>query len=116
VKSFAIGIVKFVRLLPRDPAAAAIAHQLAKSGPAVSANYHATCRARSRKEFVAKLGTALEEADETEHWFDVLHAAQIASGDELASLRDESKQLRAIFKASVDTARANYKRDRGSTS
>jgi four helix bundle protein len=115
-KSFAVRVVAFVRVLPRDAAAAVVANQLAKSGSAVSANYHATCRARSRKEFIAKLGTVVEEADETEHWLDVLEQTQIASGEELRWLRDESRQLRAIFKASLDTARANFERDQGTKS
>src|SRR5713101_2190790 len=59
----------------------------------VSSNYQAACRARSRAEFIAKLGLVLEEADESEHWFNVLHEGRFASGPELEWLRAESAQL-----------------------
>jgi four helix bundle protein len=76
----------------------------------MSANYHACCRGRSRAEFIAKLGVAVEEADETEHWLLVLIESGIGCGEELDALYDESRQLRAILKASYDTARTNYAR------
>ncbi len=42
--------------------------QLVRAGTSVGANYRAACRARSRKEFVAKMGIVEEEADECEFW------------------------------------------------
>jgi four helix bundle protein len=63
-KRFAVRLLKFLKTLARDPVTTEVVRQLAKSGPAVSANYHATCRSRSRREFIAKLGVVLEEADE----------------------------------------------------
>jgi four helix bundle protein len=107
VKRFAIRVLKFVKSLPWDTSTAAVARQLARSGPGISSNYHAACRGRSRKEFIAKLGTVVEEADETELWLDVLKDGGLAAGSELEWLRGEASELRAIFKASYDTARAN---------
>ena len=107
-RRFAVRLVKFLRQLPRDPVTSELVGQLAKSGPAVSANYRAACRGRSRREYIAKLGTVVEEADETEHWLLVLIESEIASGSEVEWLYDEARQLRAIFKASLDTARQNY--------
>jgi len=111
VKRFAIRIVRFVRALPRDDAAREIGYQLLKAGTGESANYHAACRGRSKKEFIAKLGTVVEEADEAEHWLDVMKHAELASGAELNWLAGEASELRAIFKASLSTARSNYERD-----
>jgi four helix bundle protein len=108
VKRFAVRIVAFVRALPPTLPAQEIGRQLLRSGMGVSANYHAAGRARSRKEFISKLGTVLEEADETEHWLDVLRKAGIQCGEEVDKLTDEAAQLRAIFAQSVKTARANY--------
>ena len=115
-RRFAVRLVKFLRQLPRDPVTTEIMRQLAKSGPAISANYRAACRGRSRREYIAKLGTVVEEADETEHWLPVLIESEIASGSEGEWLYDEARQLRAIFKASLDTARQNYQRHGGSKS
>jgi four helix bundle protein len=111
-RRFAVRLVKFLSLLPRDPVTSEIVRQLAKSGPRVSANYRAACRGRSRHEYIAKLGTVVEEADETEHWLLVLIESEIASGQEVQFLFDEACQLRAIFKASHDTARDNDQRNR----
>jgi four helix bundle protein len=113
VKRFAIAVMKFVGRLPTDTATAVLAKQLARSGAGVSSNYHAACRARSRAEFVAKLGVVVEETDETEHWLDILLGTGMVSGRELDELRAEIRELGAIFRASLATARANLERSRG---
>ena len=38
----------------------------------MSANYRAACRARSKKEFYSKICIVVEEADETEHWLEMM--------------------------------------------
>ena len=113
LKRFATRIVIFARAMPRDPSSEVLARQLTGSGTAESANYHAARRGRSRAEFIAKLGVAAEEADETEHWLIVIRDAHIISATtglkELDWLMDEARQLRAILVASVKTARANHR-------
>jgi four helix bundle protein len=105
---FAIRVVLFVRTLPTTTDAQEIGRQLLRSALSVSANYRATCRARSRREFVAKLGIVLEEADEAEHWLQMLDSCDVRRSPELTSLKDEAGQLRAIFRQSVATARRNH--------
>ena len=99
--------------MPRDPSSGVLAKQLTGSGTAESANYQAARRGRSRAEFIAKLGVAAEEADETEHWLIVIRDACVISTTaglkELDWLLDESRQLRAILVASVKTARTNHR-------
>src|SRR5206468_573949 len=113
LKRFATRIVVFARAMPTDPSAQVLARQLTGSGTAQSANYHSARRGRSRAEFIAKLGVAAEEADETEHWLSVIRDAHITSttrgARELEWLVDESRQLRAILVASVRTARTNHR-------
>ena len=108
VKRFAIRVVGFLRTLAGTIEAQEIGRQLLRSALSTSANYRAACRARSRREFIAKLGVVLEEADETEHWLDILHACNVGRGPELEWLKDEAAQLRAIFRQSVKTARRNH--------
>ena len=105
---FAVRVLKFVRTFPREPAADGVARQLARSGPGVSSNYRSTRRARSRAEFIARLGVVVDEADETEHWLSVLKKSELASGSELEWLLQESGELRAIFSKSLMTARQNH--------
>jgi four helix bundle protein len=111
LKRFATRVVKFARAMPSDESSRAIAKQLTKSGTGEAANYHAARRGKSRDDFIAKLATAAEEADETENWFKIITDAKListASGqNELFWLADESRQLRAILVASLRTARAN---------
>jgi len=68
VKVFADRVIKFVRSLPKEPRLEHVFTQLIDSSTAQSANYRAARRARSRKEFVARLGLVVEEADESENW------------------------------------------------
>ena len=63
-KQFAIRIVKLFRSLPRTEEARIIGRQMRRSGTSVAANYRAVCRARSKAEFVAKIGVVVEESDE----------------------------------------------------
>ena len=64
-KEFALRILRLIDALPHTTAGKVIAAQLARAGTSVGANYRAACRARSRAEFISKLGTVEEEADET---------------------------------------------------
>ena len=60
LKRFATRVVIFARTMPTDPSSQVLAKQLTGSGTAQSANYHAARRGRSRAEFIAKLGVAVE--------------------------------------------------------
>src|SRR5262245_40583270 len=112
VKRLEIRVVRFVRSLPSDMPTREVGYQLLKAGTGESANYHAACRGRSRAEFIAKLGTTVEEADEAEHWLDVIKGAELTTDSELTWLIGEAAELRAIFKQSLETARANNERDK----
>ena len=71
-------------------------------------NYRAANRARTRREFIAKLGIVVEEADETVGWLELIVRSDLASGDELEWLLKEARELVAIFAASYRTAKANH--------
>jgi four helix bundle protein len=79
LRQFATRIVLFARAMATDPSASVLKKQLTGSGTAESANYHAARRGRSRDEFIAKLGIAAEEADETEHWLIIIRDAHMIS-------------------------------------
>jgi four helix bundle protein len=75
----------------------------------VAANYRAVGRARSQAEFISKLGTVVEEADESVFWLEMLIETDILPRDRVESLLREGNELLAIFAASQRTARANRK-------
>src|SRR2546426_4723960 len=104
-KAFALEVVALVEELPRGRSADAIGNQLLRAGTSVGANYRAACRARSRREFLAKLGIVEEEADETQFWLDLMIARGLADTDRVVKLRDEARQLVAIVVTSIRTAR-----------
>jgi four helix bundle protein len=101
---FAIQVVIFCRALPGDNLTRRLAGQLQDAGTSVAANYRAACRARSRREFVAKLSIAVEEADESVLWLKTLQKSGVASGDELIWLQQEAAELLSILSASRRTA------------
>jgi four helix bundle protein len=63
-KRFALEVLAHVRRLPATDDARIIGRQLLRAGTAVGANYRSACRARSRRDFISKVGLVLEEADE----------------------------------------------------
>jgi four helix bundle protein len=104
-KRFALRIIALYRALPRSEEARILGKQLLRSGTSIGANYRAACRARSRAEFVAKLGVVLEEADESAFWLDLMPEARVFTPEKLQDLIQEAQELASIFVASVRTAK-----------
>jgi four helix bundle protein len=102
-ETFAVDVMKLCRELPSTPEARNIRDQLARSATGIAANYRATCRARSRAEFLAKLGMVVEEADESQMWLDMVLRLHLAGSGEVERLRQEADELTAIFVASRRT-------------
>jgi len=92
--------------LPRTREAGAISTQILRSATSVAANYRAVGRARSKAEFVAKLGVVIEEPDETVFWLELLAESGIVKPEKLRDLLAEANQLLAIFSAARSTAKA----------
>jgi four helix bundle protein len=104
-KQFALRILKVCDSLPTTEAARTIGRQLLRSGTSVAANYRAAGRARSRAEFVAKMGVVVEEADESVFWLDLLVESGMMAKPRLNELVAEANELVSIFVASQKTAR-----------
>src|SRR5436853_5514556 len=104
-KAFAVRIVRRFRALPRTRDAQVIGRQLLRSATSVGANYRAACRARSRAEFIAKLGIVLEEADEA-YWLELLLETGILDHKRLDPLLREANELTSIFVSSLRTAKS----------
>jgi four helix bundle protein len=107
-KSFAIRIVHVFRSLPRSPDAQTLGKQLLRSGTSVAANYRAVCRARSKAEFIAKLGIVVEEADETIFWLELMSETGIVRTERVEDLLKEANELLAIFGASLRTSKNSF--------
>jgi four helix bundle protein len=104
-KTFALRIIKLTRaILKSDDAGRVIAKQIVRSGTSVATNYRASCRARSQAEFIAKIGTVEEEADETALWHELLVESGIMPARKLSALLIETNELTAIMAAARKTA------------
>ena len=107
-KRFALRVVNLVDALPRTAAGRAISTQLVRAATSVGANYRSACRARSRAEFAAKLGIAVEEADESLYWLELVRDGKLVPKDKLSLLLKEADELTAILatgrKSAVNTS------------
>src|SRR5205809_6219897 len=99
-KHFALRIIRMSQALPHNREANTISGQILRSATSVAANYRAVGRARSKAEFISKLGVVIEEADETVFWLELLAEAGIVKPERLTELLAEANQLLAIFSAS----------------
>jgi four helix bundle protein len=104
-KSFAIRIVRLFRSLPHSPDAQTLGRQVLRSGTSIAANYRAVCRARSKAEFIAKMGIVVEEADETVFWLELLSETGVIPPGKTQDLLTEANELVAIFGASLRTSK-----------
>ena len=92
-RCFALRIIRLAESLPDTSTAKVIRHQMIRCGSSVGANYRAACRARSKPDFVSKMGIVEEEADETIYWMELLIDAGIVKQSRMAELLDEADQI-----------------------
>ena len=95
--------------LPRGIQGRAVASQIIRSATSVAANYRAACRARSCAEFIAKLGVAEEEADETAFWLELNIDSALLAEARIHPLLMEAGEILAIMAASRKSALGNRK-------
>ena len=99
-REFVSAVVEAVEELPRGRTADVIGLQLLRAGTSVGANYRAACRARSRKEFIAKMGIVEEEADESALWIELMSESSIVPHRKVEQLLNEANQITAMMVAS----------------
>jgi len=99
-KKFALRIMKLAESLPRSTSGRTLAPQIVRSGTSVAANYRSAGKARSKAEFIAKLGIAEEEADETQFWLELIIESGLIRDILILPLLQESRELTAIIAAS----------------
>jgi four helix bundle protein len=106
-QAFLMRVIAFCEGLPSTLAAQRYKGQLMDAAGGLHSNYRSACRARSTKEFIAKVGVAAEEADECVGWLETLRKAKCGNGPEQAALEQEAVELTKILTASQKTARRN---------
>jgi four helix bundle protein len=92
-------------VLPRTRSGNVIANQLMRSATSVGANYRSACRARSKADWINKLGVVIEEADESGYWLELVVDIGLMVESKVSALKKEANELVAIFTASQMTSR-----------
>ena len=96
-KRFALRVIRMYAALPKNTVSQVLGKQVLRSGTSVGANYREASRARSKAEFIAKIGDCLKEIEETAYWLDLLVESGIVPPAKMAELLDETNQLTAIL-------------------
>jgi four helix bundle protein len=104
-KVFALQIIRLFSRLPKTAEGQIIGKQLLRSGTSVGANYREAYRGRSKAEFVSKCGDCLREIEETAYWLDLLAEANLVPQERLQAIRQECRELIAIFVTIVKRSR-----------
>ena len=96
--SFALRVIRMYSSLRKsDSVAQVLGRQVLRSGTSVGANYREASRGRSKAEFISKIGDCLKEIEETDYWLELLVDSGCIETKRMADLRDETRQLIAIF-------------------
>jgi four helix bundle protein len=103
----AVEVIRYLKSIPGNPEMYVIKNQLIKAVTSVAANYRAACRAKSKPDFISKLGIVHEEADEVLFWFEILKDLEY-SGEDIQKLMNESEEILRIVAKSIATSRNNY--------
>lgn len=106
-KDFARRIIRLYVTLPKETLAQVLGKQVLRAGTSVGANYREANRARSKAEFIAKVGDCLKEADETVYWLELLMEENMVAKMRLSPLLQEASELVAIFVTISKHARGN---------
>jgi four helix bundle protein len=101
---FFVRVTQFCEGLPKNSTTSSITDQLTDSAGSTDSNYRGACRARSTDEFIAKIGVAAEEADESKGWLNSLLARAYGDREQTQALIKEADELTAILTASHKTA------------
>jgi four helix bundle protein len=106
-KNFARRIIRLYVALPKETVAQVLGKQLLRSGTSVGANYREANRARSKAEFVLKVGDCFKEADEMIYWLELFADEKIVSQTRLSPLLQEANKLVAILVTNSKRARGD---------
>jgi four helix bundle protein len=97
-KTYASAVIRLYCALPKGRAEVQVlGRQLLRSGTSVAANYREASRARSDADFVSKIETCAQEADESLLWLELLRDDCGVTGEMIAETLRETDELLSIF-------------------
>jgi len=112
-KKYASAIIRLYAQLPRSrKEVEVLGHQLLRSGTSVAAHTREASRARSDAEFCSKMDGALQEADESQLWIELLRDDCGIEGGAVEQLHRETNELIAILVAMVSRTKRFQKAEK----
>ena len=96
-KNLAIHICRFLKKMPYDISTKEINRQMVRSGTSIAANFRAAGRARSVREYHAKICIVVEECDETLFWIELLESITGDNIPDLSAIKNETVELLKVF-------------------
>ena len=90
--------------MPKTAEGRIVGNQWLRCSTSVGANYRAACRAKSKADFISKLGIVEEETDESCYWLELIIEGEILPEGQVAPLLAEANEITAIIVASRKTA------------
>jgi four helix bundle protein len=107
-KAFSLRIIRLFSALPKGSTVALVlGKQVLRSGTSIGANKREASRARSKAEFISKIGDCLKEIEETGYWLELLVESGCVSVGKMNALILEASELNAIFTTIDKTAKTN---------
>jgi four helix bundle protein len=106
-KAYGLRVIRLVEALPRGQTASVLGNQLLRSGTSVGANYRAASGAKSKADFIAKMGIVEEECDESLYWMEMLADAGLVDIARMSELMEEGDEILSMVVASIRTARSS---------
>jgi len=104
-KQFALRVIKLADALPNTGVGRVIKNHLLRCGTSVGANYRAAKRTKSTADFISKMGTVEEEADETMYWMELIVESGLMTEKQITDLYHEADEILAMVVASIKTAK-----------
>ena len=104
-KAFALRVIKLCEKFPANRAGRILGDQVFRSATSVAANYREAYRARSKAEFISKMGDSQRELEETILWFELLVESGTVAAAKLRLLMAEANELMAIFATIIKNSR-----------
>ena len=106
-KTLALRVIRMFARLPKSDVARVLGRQVLRSGTSVGANYREADEARTKAEFISKMGDSLKELSESEYWLELLVESETVKLKTMAPLLQETRELKLIFSAIIRKARGN---------
>ena len=101
---FAVQILNLVKFL-KSQHETIVSNQIGRAGTSIGANIHEAQYAHGKPDFIAKLQIALNEANETSYWLELLLKTSYIDEAKYQELDNVCSQIRVMLIKSINTAK-----------